>query len=312
MKTEDRKIYEPESIQETPLPEAVIWEEIVDKPTTLAELSPTDAAALSSVETSVGDIETTIASLGDLAYEDIITALQLADGAVTNVKIAVDAIQGAVIAAGAITSTKIADGSIETPKIATGAVTAGTIAAGAITASKIGAGEVTASKISSINLSVIQAVVGSLSAITANIGSITAGSISGVTITGGTIQTSTSGKRVVIDDANDRVSFLFDSTIYGYIEAFGGGSSLGVRVISYDSQLILDDGLAYAALVVNGLGMTIDSGSHANFDRFIRLAQLSSGTASGLTPVNGSMYYRTDDNVIRAYVNGSWRTVTTS
>ncbi len=47
-------------------------------------------------------------------------------------------------------------------------------------------------------------------------------------------------------------------------------------------------------------------------DAFLNLAQMTGTVASGLTAQNGSMYYRTDDNVIRVYLNGAWVTITTS
>lgn len=188
-KTEDRKIYEPEEIREEPLPESIIWEAIIDAPKTLAELSATDGAALAAATTA-------ITGLGDLAYEDLVTELQLADAAVTNAKIAVDAIQGDVIAAGAITTTKISDGAIETGKIATGAITAGTIATGAITATKIASGAVTAGKIDA-------------GAVTA--GTIAAGAIDGITITGSLIRTASSGTRVQMNNSSASLE-IYDST----------------------------------------------------------------------------------------------------
>ena len=51
--TKDKKIYEPETIDEEELPESIIWETIVDKPTTLAELSAADGERLDTVETEV-------------------------------------------------------------------------------------------------------------------------------------------------------------------------------------------------------------------------------------------------------------------
>jgi len=45
---------------------------------------------------------------------------------------------------------------------------------------------------------------------------------------------------------------------------------------------------------------------------FLNLRAMSGAVASGLTPQNGSMYYRTDDHVIRVYLNGAWKTITTS
>lgn len=337
---EDKKIYEPEYIDEEALPEAVIWEEIVDKPTTLAELSPADAAHIDSITVDVTDIEATIASLGDLAYENVVNTLQIAAGAVTQAKIAVDAIQGSVIAAGAITATKISNGAVETAKLAAAAVTANEIAANAITASKILAGEVTASKISSINLSVIQAVVGTLSAITANIGTITAGSISGVTITGGTVQTNSSGLRTVLSGANDSIQFMNSSTVYSQIYPYAYPQGNGIKIEtgstkgSGDAWLEVWEGThagatlaTYLASVevydntvtVDASSMTITApttiagnGNHLTIqdNAFLRLKSMSGATADALSGAqNGCMYYR-DDHVIRVRINGAWKSVT--
>lgn len=76
----------------------------------------------------------------------------------------------AAAAANAITSTQITDGAVTTPKLAAGAVTAATIAAGAITAGKVAAG-----------------------------------AIDGLTITGSTVQTAASGKRIVLNSANQNM-----------------------------------------------------------------------------------------------------------
>jgi len=49
----EKTYFEPEALKETDLPEAVLWDEVVDKPTTLAELSPTDGDRLTTVEEEV-------------------------------------------------------------------------------------------------------------------------------------------------------------------------------------------------------------------------------------------------------------------
>lgn len=225
-KTEDRKIYEPEEIREEPLPESIIWEAIIDAPKTLAELSATDGAALAAATTA-------ITGLGDLAYEDLVTELQLADAAVTNAKIAVDAIQGDVIAASAITAVKISNGAIEAAKIAAGAVTAGKIAAGAVTATEIAAGAITAGKISA-------------GAVTA--GTIAAGAIDGITITGSLIRTSSSGTRVELNASGNDIRIYSGSTLraYGYDSGWlyynPSGSSVAsiyADTTSYSSRSLL-------------------------------------------------------------------------
>jgi len=204
------KTVKAEEVDDVELPNLPGWDTIPDRPRTLAQL---DSAAGEQLNNATA----AITGLGDLAYEDLVTSLQLADAAVTNAKIAVDAIQGAVIAAGAITSTKIQDGSIETPKIATGAVTAGTIASGAITATKIDTGAVTADKIQS----------GAIIA-----GKIAAGAIDGITITGSLLRTSSSSTRVQLNNSSNAMEIYSSGTLraIGYDQGWTYYNSSGSTV----------------------------------------------------------------------------------
>jgi len=221
-KTEDRKIYEPETYGETPLPEAVIWEEIVDKPTSLSELSSTDGAALAAATVA-------ITGLGDLAYEDLVGTLQIAAGAVTNAKIAVDAIQGAVIAAGAITTTKISDSAIETGKLAANAVTAAKIAAGTITATQIAAGTITADRIMSGTITAAQIAAGSIT-----VDRLTAGSLVGFTIS-----TGTSGQRVVLTTT---LAQFYNSSGVEIVDLYADLNDYLIKGMQSSSSIYLDTG----------------------------------------------------------------------
>lgn len=364
-KTEDKKIYEPETYDETPLPEAVIWEEIVDKPTTLAELSPTDGATLAAAEIAID-------GLGDLAYEDLVETLNIANLAITNAKIAVDAIQGDVIAANAITTVKISDNAIEAGKIAAGAVVAGKLAANSVVASNIQAGVITADKMN----------VSTLSAITANVGTLTSGAINGLTITGGTVRTASSGTRVQMDSGSNELQIYSGSTkrARGYDQGWdwynSSGTLKGSIYVSSNDMLIAADltstGKLYYGVgssgthsfhvgtgastirmyidddemwlgdaddfgfdvhlfgilnIYNGIEMDgdldwginpgnilLEDGIIHIDEGFFRLASMSGTTADARSDdlVNGNMYYRTDDGVIRVRLNGAWRTVTTT
>ena len=258
-KTEDRKIYEPEEIKETPLPEAVIWEEIVDAPQSLAELSSTDGAALEAATTA-------ITGLGDLAYEDLVNELNIAAGAVTNAKIAVNAIQGDVIAASAITTVKISDNAIEAAKIAAGAVIAGKLAANSVVASNIQAGTITATQIAASTITADRMNVSSLSAISANIGTVTAGAINGLTITGGTIRTAASGTRVELSGSANEINIYSGSTLRakGYQQGWEWYNPSGVLVgeIYADSSnnLLLASNLVSTGKLFYGVG---SSGTHS-------------------------------------------------
>lgn len=247
-KTEDRKIYEPETLEETPLPEAVIWENIVDAPKSVADLNPADGAALAAATIAID-------GLGALAYEDLVTELQLASNAVTTAKIAVNAITADVIAANAITTVKISDNAIEAAKIAAGAVVAGKLAANSVVASNIQAGVISADKMN----------VSTLSAITANLGTVTAGSINGLTITGGTIRTASSGTRVQLDSSSNELQIYSGSTkrARGYDQGWdyynSSGTLKGSIYVSSNDMLIAAD-LTSTGNLYYGVG---SSGSHS-------------------------------------------------
>lgn len=222
-----KKTYEPETIEEMDLPELVQWEQVLDRPQTLADL---DSTASTELQTAIGAIQ----GLGDLAYENLVTELLIADAAITNAKIAVNAIQGDVIAAAAITATKISDGAIETGKLAANAVTAAKIAAGTITANEIAASTITANKMN----------VSTLSAITANLGTITAGSISAVTIsgstiTGSTLSTATSGQRVVLFST---LASYYNSSSTLVCSTYASGTSFWIKGEQSSTDIWLDAG----------------------------------------------------------------------
>lgn len=348
----ERKIYEPEWEDETDLPEAVLWENITDAPQSVADLNAADGQALSAATAAID-------GLGDLAYEDLVQTLNIADAAITQAKIAIDAIQGDVIAAGAITETKVGSNAISTAKLQAGAITAAKIAAGTITANEIAASTITAEKMN----------VSNLAAITADLGTVNAGNINGLTITGGQLRTSSSGSRVVIDGTDDDIQIYSGSTLRarGYQQGwewynssavlkgeiyvssndmliaaditstgklyFGAGSSgshsfhIGtgastIRMYIDDDEMWLGDvdnfnfdvqvfGIIHA---YNGIEMEGDG--HIDFgiyDGFLKLSRMTGTTATGLSgAADGAMYYRTDDDVIRVRLNGSWRTITTS
>lgn len=191
----EKKIYEPEWEEENSLPDAVVWENLIGAPTSVADLNAADGAALDAATTAID-------GLGDLAYEDLVDELHIADEAVSTAKIAIGAIQEDLIAAAAITNTKISDDAISTPKLQAGAITAAKIAAGTITANEIAASTITAAKMN----------VSTLSSITANVGTLTAGNINGLTITGGTIRTASSGTRVQLDSSTNELQIYSGST----------------------------------------------------------------------------------------------------
>jgi len=100
--TEEIKSVKDETIDEESLPELVQWSKIGGRPTSLRDLSVSDADKLDNVP-ETGDF-------GNLAWEDVADEIH--------------------IKTGAITETKISDNSISTPKLQTGSVTSAKVTTG--------------------------------------------------------------------------------------------------------------------------------------------------------------------------------------
>ena len=86
-----------------------------------------------------------------------------------------------------------------------------------------------------------------------------------------------------------------------------GGNCVTGQVVPYsDNNYDLgSSGARWRNMYING---TIFMGSNG----FLSLPQISGSDAANIPVQNGAMYYRTDDDVIRAYLNGSWVTISTS
>lgn len=149
---------------------------------------------------------------GLLATKDNVNTAEIVAGAVTKVKMALGAVDADILAANAVTENKLYTGAVTADKIGANAVTSAKIMAGSVIAGKIAADAVTATEIN----------VSQLSAISANIGDITAGTITGLTITGGVLQTSTSGKRVVV--SNDKIQ-IYNASNQNVATIEGGDQS---------------------------------------------------------------------------------------
>lgn len=121
---------------------------------------------------------------------DTLTSRVIAADAITAAELAADAVLARSIKAGEIQTGHLAALLIDASKIQAGAVIAEKIAAGAVTADSIAAGAITATK---------------LSADAINGKTITGVTITGGLVTGTTVQTSATGKRVVL--SNNRVNF---------------------------------------------------------------------------------------------------------
>lgn len=244
----EKKIYEPEWEDENDLPDAVVWENLIGAPASVADLNAADGESLKAATDAID-------GLGALAYEDLVDELHIAAEAVSTSKIAIGAIQEDLIAAGAITNTKIDDDAISTPKLQAGAITAAKIAAGTITANEIQASTITAAKMN----------VSTLSSITANVGTLTAGNINGLTITGGTVRTASSSTRIQLDGSSNEIQIYSGSTkrARGYDQGwdyYNSSGTLKASIYVSGNDFLLAADITSSGSMYYGAG---SSGSHS-------------------------------------------------
>lgn len=152
---------------------------------------------------------------------------------------------------------------------------------GDITANTLHGNSIIAGTISAAKMSVTD-----LSAISANLGTVTAGSIDGVTITGGTIRTKSSGERIELNGALNRLtiysSFGTTASIGGYdgitpqFLVYAGAAYYANTNVSLPALDITNSGGMAGSLVSSGTGAT----SHA-----FRASQSRSGGGRGLVGV---------------------------
>jgi hypothetical protein len=115
------------------------------------------------------------------------------------------------------------------------------------------------------------------------------------------VGTSGTTSRFFFDDDN---MWLGDSSDYTYdIQIFG--------VLGINNGIDMDDDLDWG---INSGDLLLYDGIIHVANGFVRLAQMSGTEADARSDdlVDGNMYYRTDDDVIRVRLNGSWKTITTS
>jgi len=288
------KIHQAETMEDRDLPELPVWDEIIDRPETLADLDPTAGAAVEAATTDIAAIEDIVDDLGDLAFENLVTELLLAEEAVTNAKIAIDAVQGDVIAAGAITTTKIGSSAVEAANIAAGAIVAGKLATDSVVAANIQAGAVAASKIS----------VTDLAAINANLGTVTAGNINGLTITGGTIRSASSGKRVQIDSDNAVKFYDSGGTLRATLEA--GASSASRLQITATSIEVSGDIYPDGASNELGIGPTPWNRIHVNSISALDEANIIDLDFAGSIRTNQSYQPSSDNSIALGNASRRW------
>ena len=245
-----------------------------------------------------------------------------------------------------IVEDKIKDNEVSTNKIKDLAVATGKIANLAVDEGKIASLAVTNAKIA--NLAVDDAKIGNISADKITTGVLVGRDIK--TASSGrrvALQASAGGDQhtlIFYDSSGNAIAKLFESSNAlklfltapfkiggGVYPDTDGGYSLGASnarwgsgyfysILQIDQNFIVNGYLVLnnARQLQNIASADIDGpanfAGHITIDgnAFLNLRAMSGAVASGLTPQNGSMYYRTDDHVIRVYLNGAWKTITTS
>lgn len=277
-----------------------------------------------------------------------ITASQIAAGTITATQIAADTITSSEIAAGAITANEISASSVTADKINVstlsaitanlGTITAGTIDAslvtvsnisagnittGTLSADRIGADTITADKIDVANLSAVNASTGALTVdgtltistggqITGSNYSLTdaGGNIAGWTVGNNVLQSATSGTRIELNKAQNRIS-IFDAVgekaVMGYLDGLPkndgtgnwGSSDYGFWAKNGD-YLQIDGDMEYESgdwLIRNDASLKIFDG----FDReILRLGTDSNNKGLFLYDTSGDKLaqYRSDAVII--------------
>ncbi|MFA7662635.1 MAG: hypothetical protein WCX88_01840 [Patescibacteria group bacterium] len=92
----------------------------------------------------------------------------------------------------------------------------------------------------------------------------------------------------------------FDSTLATAQEIWGGSSQMIYNAASYHYFNINTT----EKFKISAQGASVSNG-------LFYIMAMSGATATGFTAQNGAMYYKTDDNTLRMYGNGSWQTVFT-
>lgn len=117
------------------------------------------------------------------------------------------------------------------------------------------------------------------------------------------------GIATFIDAIGDGSTGTFSVRSDGELWHYGSGGGSPVLIISDTGDLTIPLG----AITLTAGQMYFDDGSLNMSAGFVNLARMTGTVADARSDYrNGSMYYRTSDNVIRVYLNGAWKTITTS
>lgn len=305
----------------------------------------TDIGAGNITSTYIGTNAITTTKINSNA----ITTAKINAGAITTAKIATNAVTANEIAANTITASQIAASTITGTQISASAkIVAGTgnnvgVLDGAHATYRIYAGHATAA---SAPFRVTQT--GSMTATSGAIGGWTLGS---TTLTATNVTIDSGNQKIKVGGASSYAEMISGSTT-GAFEAYVSGTkvmSMGVvsgsdtnraQTMRIEPNVATAESSAYpygafetftstpdylsirvhdSATVFGGMNIKADGEIEIPYghldltgDGFVKLSRMTGTTASGLTASDGSMYYRTDDDVIRVRLNGTWYSVDTS
>ena len=281
------KTVKDETIDENPLPELTPWDKIGGRPTSLRDLSASDADKLDNTP-KTGDF-------GNLAWEDVADEIH--------------------IKTGAITETKISDDSISTPKIKSGAITSAKVTTGELITLSAQIRDAIINDAHIDYLSANKITVGELEGITLT-GNLLRTDKSGnerIEIAGNddTIKWYDSYNTEII-----KMHQTIGAKAFGYsVSVFEGSEQWPELFLGYNDI----DYIFSASLSVgnNSLGIENYQGDVTGFcqadfnvDGTLTMTRLQLPTS--LTNTNGFIYHDTANNRIRVRLGGLWRTVDTT
>lgn len=145
------------------------------------------------------------------------SANKITSGTIDASVVTVSNINAGNISTGTLAAARIATGSLDASKITSGTITATQIASSTITGSLIAAATITASNIATGTITASQIATGTITATQIAAATITVDKLSAGTLTGFTVQTSSGSTAVILDGANNAISFKVGGSVVGNI-----------------------------------------------------------------------------------------------